>query len=503
LLRNLGRFITVWTSSSPLHSAVWRYGGTVVVMLSVIALCTISFLQDYAFLIVMAAVLACSWFGGVGPSLLAPLLLVMSIRIVQRDAGRVFDFSTTELIELIVFLLLTAAVGWSGQVRRRAQEMSSKQAMQLLEEAHRKDRFLATLAHELRNPLAPLRTGLELLQIADEGSGDRTVIREVRELMQRQVNQLVRLIDDLLDVSRINTGKIELRREHVELTAIIRDAVEASQPHLRASDQELDCAIEDTRLMLECDPARISQVLLNILNNASKFSPGKGRIQLLAGREGNFAEIRIRDNGMGIPRSMLPHIFDMFTQVDGSLTRSHGGLGIGLSISRTLVQMHGGTVTANSDGVNCGSEFVIRLPLSSEPADREPSQSSPATQNHSMLSRRVLIADDNQDAARSLAMLLARTGHECRLAFGGPQALQMAADYQPEVVVLDIGMPDMDGYEIARRMRALPDGVRLLLIAVTGWGQDDDRRRSFEAGFNYHLVKPVDVEALHVLIASR
>lgn len=363
MLRTLRDSIGAWAASSPFCAALFRYLATFVVMIAAIAVCSLSPFRDNAWLIVIVAILACSWFGGVGPSLLAPILLVMSIRIVQRDMDRVFDFSTKEFTDLAVLLLLTAAVGWSGQVRRRAQELARRQAAQLLEEARRKDQFLATLAHELRNPLAPLRTGLELLKLAGDEPSDKALAGEVSAMMQRQVDHLVRLIDDLLDMSRINTGKIELRLERVDLAAMIRDAVDSSQPHFHAARHHLDVTIKDAGLVLDADPARLSQVVLNLLNNAAKFTPAGGHIQLSAGRNGNLAEIRVRDNGVGIPPEMLPRVFDMFTQVDNSLSRSQGGLGIGLSIVRTLVQMHGGAVAVHSDGVGQGSEFIVRLPL--------------------------------------------------------------------------------------------------------------------------------------------
>lgn len=364
MLRTWRDSISAWAESSVFRASLLRYLATVIVLTVVIALCSQSPFGNSGWFIVIMAILACSWFGGVGPALLATLLLIAAIRVGQKEKGHVFDFSAKELIDLAVFLLLTSAVGWSGQVRRRAQRLAIRQAAQLLEEARRKDQFLATLAHELRNPLAPLRTGLELLQLAGNEPNDKALVGEVRDMMQRQVDHLVRLIDDLLDLSRINTGKIELRRERVDLAGIIRDAVDASQPHIDAAGHRLEVTIKDAGLILDADPARLSQVVLNLLNNAAKFTPAGGTIHLTAGQIGNLAEIRVRDNGVGIPPEMLARVFDMFTQVDSSLDRSQGGLGIGLSIVRTLVQMHGGTVAVHSEGVGKGSEFVVRLPLS-------------------------------------------------------------------------------------------------------------------------------------------
>ena len=504
VLRTLGDSISAWASVSPFRSALVRNATTVIVMVSVIALCTLSPFQHNAWIIVMVAILACSWFGGVGPSLVAPLLLIMSVRIVQKEWGQVFDFSTKELSDLVVFLLLTVAVGWSGEVRRRAQRLARDQARQLREEARRKDHFLATLAHELRNPLAPLRSGLELLHMTSHEAADKSLVRDVREMMKRQVDQLVRLIDDLLDVSRINTGKFELRRERVDLVRTIRDAVDCAQPHMQAANHRLDLAIADSDLVIDADPARISQVVLNILNNAAKFTPAGGHIQLTAARAGDMAEIRVSDNGVGIPPEMLPRVFDMFTQVDGTLTRSRGGLGIGLGIVRTLVRMHGGTVAVHSDGPGRGSLFLVRLPLSSsDAAQREECQPSAAAENGAARQCRILVVDDNEDAARSLALLLNVKGHLCHLAFSGPTALRAVAEFQPEAVVLDIGMPEMNGYEVVQRLRALPQGERLVVIAVTGWGQESDRRRSAAAGFDHHLVKPVNIDVLEELLTTR
>jgi len=401
VLRTLSNSIIAWTSAAAWRAWLVRYLATVIVMTSVIALCTLSPLQHNAWIIVVVAVLGCSWFGGVGPSILAPLILIMAVRFWQKDSDHVFDFSPKELADLVVFLLLTTAVGWSGQVRRRAQELANRQAVQLQEEAILKDRFLATLAHELRNPLAPLRTGLEILQLAcDEPNGDESnhdpQVREVVDMMQRQVEQLVRLIDDLLDVSRINTGKIALRRKRVDLARMIRDAVDSSQPHMQAAGHQFDVTIAGAGLVLDADPARISQVLMNILNNAAKFTPRGGHIQLTAGRDGDMAEIRIRDNGIGIPSEMLPRVFGMFTQFDGSLERSRGGLGIGLGIAHTLVQMHSGSVSVHSAGGGQGCEFVVRLPLPPQEAGRQFDRlPSAASDDGTTRSSNILVADEN------------------------------------------------------------------------------------------------------------
>ncbi len=383
-----------WGSASRLRATTLRYVATVLVMLAAIRLASFNPFRESAWIIVIIAVLACSWFGGVGPSLVAPLLLIFSIRIAQKETGEIFDFSAKELTDLAVFLLLTAAVGWSGQVRRRAQGVVRRQALQLREEAVRKDRFLATLAHELRNPLAPLRNGLELLQMAGDDAADKSLVREIREIMQRQVDHLARLVDDLLDVSRINSGKIELRLERVRVGDIVHDAIDFSQPHIDAAGHRLEVAIEDPALTISADRVRVSQIVLNLLNNAAKFTPRSGCVKLSTMKVGNTLEIRVRDNGIGIPPEVLPKIFEMFTQLEDSRARSHGGLGIGLNLVRALTELHGGTVTATSDGPGSGSEFIVRLPIPAE-ADSDRRNEAPpgAALPEDSRSRRVPVAD--------------------------------------------------------------------------------------------------------------
>jgi len=392
--------ISAWAAVSPLRGALVRYGGTVVIMLLAILLSVFIPLRDSAWIVVIIGVLACAWFGGIGPSLLAPLLLVMSVRAMQKDRGHLFDFSSKELTDLLVFLMLTATVGWSGQIRRRAQAIVRRQALELQEEARRKDRFLATLAHELRNPLAPLRTGLEVLEIAQERPADISAVRETREMMQRQVDCLARLVDDLLDLSRINSGKIELRRERVKLEDVVRDAVEASQPHMTAAGHQFDVTLQNGTVLLDADRDRLAQVLLNLLNNAAKFTPPGGRIVLADARIGDTLEIRVRDSGPGIRPESLPRLFEMFTQLEDSRPHSQQGLGIGLNIVRTLVEMHGGTVAARSDGPGCGSEFVVRLPIPVEaPALRHDCQHEAVPEQLATHPRRGLVVDNSEDPA--------------------------------------------------------------------------------------------------------
>jgi signal transduction histidine kinase/CheY-like chemotaxis protein len=369
----------------------------------------------------------------------------------------------------------------------------------LREQHRRKDEFLATLAHELRNPLAPIRNGLQIMQLAGD---NRQAFQSAREMMSRQVQYMVRLIDDLLDLSRISRGKIELRRESVELATVLHNAIETSRPLIQAAGHELSVELPPTRVWLNADPTRMAQVVANLLNNAAKYTHEPGHIWLSAAQEGDTAVIRVRDSGIGIPRDMLPRIFDMFVQIDAATGLAQGGLGIGLTLVKTLVVMHQGTVEARSEGPGKGSEFIVRLPMITEslgiqsPKQKDglPSVRSPA--------RRVLVVDDNVNAAQSLVLFLKMMGHDTALAHDGPSALEVARSYRPELVLLDIGLPGLNGYEVARRLRQQPGLCDAVLVAITGWGQDEDRRRGKEAGFDYHLTKPADPAALKGLLAS-
>jgi len=358
----------------------------------------------------------------------------------------------------------------------------------------RKDEFLATLAHELRNPLAPIRNGIEVLKLASGDSGNSTA---VLSMMDRQLGQMVRLIDDLLDVSRISRGRIELRTEPVELSSAVRSALETSRPVIEDAGHQLFLRVPEESILVEADLTRLSQVLANLLNNAAKYTPRGGIVRLLVEAEPTEVIVRIQDTGIGIPAPMLAQVFDMFTQVDGSLERSQSGLGIGLTIVQRLVEMHGGRVEAHSAGLGKGSEFVVRLPrLAVSGAQSKPA--TPAQPNGPL--RRVLVVDDNRDSAESMAMVLAMLGHETRAVHDGRQALEVAETFQPDVILLDIGMPGMNGYDTCRRIRAQPWASRMMLVAMTGWGHEDDRKRSQEAGFDHHLTKPVELESLKQLL---
>jgi signal transduction histidine kinase/ActR/RegA family two-component response regulator len=374
-----------------------------------------------------------------------------------------------------------------------------RQAEDALRQAdRRKDEFLATLAHELRNPLAPLRNGLQVMKLA---KSDAATIDEVRAMMERQLAQMVRLIDDLLDLSRISRGKIELKLARVELAKAVQQALETSRPSIEKGRHQLVINMAAERIDVLGDITRLSQIFGNLLNNAAKYSDPGGRITLTVERQADEAVVRVRDTGIGIPQAMLPQIFEMFTQIDRSLEKAQGGLGIGLSLVKFLVEMHDGSVAAYSEGLGQGSEFVVRLPAITADCEHDDldqfdggiADAAP---------RRILVVDDNRDAANTLALVLQIMGNETRTAHDGLEALDVAEEFRPDVALLDIGMPKLNGYDAARRLRDEPWGREMVLIALTGWGQEEDRRRSREAGFDFHLVKPVAPADLKSLLAS-
>ena len=387
--------------------------------------------------------------------------------------------------------------------RRAGVALENARLYQELKEAdRRKDEFLALLAHELRNPLAPIRSSLHALKLAGM---DAAIAGRARDMMERQVGHLVRLVDDLLDVSRIMRGKIELRTEEVELAAVVARAVETARPLVEAARHELKVDLPQEPVRLDADPVRLAQVFGNLLANAAKYTEPGGRILLAAARRDGDVVVRVRDTGIGIPDDMLTRVFDPFVQTDAARGKSQGGLGLGLALVRSLVELHGGTVLARSEGPGRGSEFVVRLPTTRN-AERgtrggDDSEFRPPRPEFRS-SKRVLVVDDNRDAADSLAMLLRLKGHEVRVAYEGPAALAAAPEFGPDLVLLDLGMPGMDGYEVARRLRRTPGFERKTIAALTGWGQDADRRRTRETGFDHHLVKPVDPAELSAVIAN-
>jgi PAS domain S-box-containing protein len=374
-----------------------------------------------------------------------------------------------------------------------------KQTEELLREAdRRKDEFLATLAHELRNPLAPLRNGLEVMKLAGDNSEP---VAQARVMMERQLEQMVRLIDDLLDISRISRGRIELRRERVELGRVVHNTVETTRPLIEQSGHKFTIDIPADPIWLDADVTRLGQVFSNLLNNAAKFTGCGGHVQLTVACRDDKAVVTVGDNGIGIPADMLFRVFDLFTQVDRSLEKASGGLGIGLSLVKSLVELHGGSIEASSEGYGRGSEFVVHLPLAQSAGSAQPENMDTRCAGDGS-GHRILVVDDNCDAADSLAMILQIRGNDTRTAYDGLAALDVAAAFRPDVVLLDIGMPKLNGYDTARRLRTQPWGRNITLIALTGWGQDEDRQQSQAAGFNFHLVKPIEPAALEKLLAE-
>ena len=384
--------------------------------------------------------------------------------------------------------------------RRRAEAKLRESEEALRDADRRKDEFLATLAHELRNPLAPIRNAVEILRLTE---GDPTAAASARQLLERQLKQLVRLIDDLLDVSRITQGRLELRKEKLDLALALRMAVETSRPLIESRQHTLHVSAQPETFFVDADATRIAQVFANLLNNSAKYSPPGSSISARIAREGDYALITVADNGVGIPQTMLARVFEMFERVDRDPGSHQEGLGIGLTLVRRLIDLHGGTVIAHSEGLNCGSTFIVKLPLaqtSSLPG--EVVEATPAEAPASGNRRKVLVVDDNRDSAMSLALLLELDGHEVRRAYDGLEALEIADDFRPEVTLLDIGMPRLDGYGAARELRQRDWAKDTLLVALTGWGQQEDKRLAREAGFDHHMVKPVDPEALRRLLVE-
>jgi signal transduction histidine kinase/ActR/RegA family two-component response regulator len=384
---------------------------------------------------------------------------------------------------------------------RKLMEESLHRKTELLQEAdHRKDEFLATLAHELRNPLAPIRNAIQILT---KRGDDPAIVTQTCDVMERQVQQLVRLLEDLLDVSRIGQGKITLHKAPVDLSQVIATAVETSRPLIEAHRHKLTVSLSERPVRVEADAARMAQVLANLLNNAAKYTEDDGRIDITAEQMNGEAVLRVRDNGIGIAPELLSQVFDMFSQFENAKERSQGGLGIGLPLVRRLVEMHCGKIEAHSAGLGKGSEFVVRLPALAEPlAEPTPKPADDFSTQTANGSLRVLIVDDNMDSAESMAVLLRLDGHEVRLAHDGPAALKEARAFRPDVVFLDINLPEMDGYEVARRLRHEPALRGMTLAAMTGYGQEEDRCRTRDAGFHFHFVKPLDFNMLQDFLLS-
>ena len=384
--------------------------------------------------------------------------------------------------------------------RKRLEQELKRRLDQLADADRHKNEFLAMLAHELRNPLAPIRNALHILKMP---GADPPTLQRAREMMERQLAQLVRLVDDLLDVSRIIRGKVELHRESVDLVTVVRRAIETAQPVIDSHGHELTVSLPPEPVLLDVDVIRVAQALSNLLVNAAKYTEQAGRIWLSTEHQDGQVTIRVRDRGIGIAPELLARVFDLFVQADRTLARSQGGLGVGLTLVKRLVELHGGTVGVHSDGPGQGSEFTVRLPAVSAGVGG----TGPAPQGRVQAAdggpvRRVLVVDDNVDAADSAALLLRMWGHKVHTVHDGLSVSQAVRDFQPEIILLDIGLPGMTGYEVAKHLRSQPALDSLVLAAMTGYGQDEDRQRSQEAGFNFHLTKPLDPSKLEALVGS-
>ncbi|MEO7742176.1 MAG: ATP-binding protein [Usitatibacter sp.] len=439
-------------------------------------------LRDYVtilFVVMIASLVVAALLSGwLQNAITAPVLEIAHVSrevMSKRDYSlRVRKTTDDEIGELVdAFNAMLAEVGRRSEALREADR--------------RKDEFLATLAHELRNPLAPIRNALEILKIAGDDPGKSL---KAREMMQRQVSQMVRLVDDLLDVSRITTGKLAVRKTPLDLHGALGDAIETAKPFIESRKHLLEIDLPRAATVVDGDRTRLAQLFSNLLNNAAKYTEPGGRIQLTLRQDGRDAVVCVRDNGIGMAAESLATIFDMFVQVDRTLERSQAGLGVGLTLVRRLVELHGGTVEAASAGQGEGSEFIVRLPLSHARLEEAPAGKSNGGPPEHV--RRILLADDNADFANSLGQLLTSRGHQVRIAYDGAAALATAREFMPDIAFVDIGMPQVHGYEVARRMRSESSTAGCVLVAVTGWGQENDRKRAREAGFDRHLVKPVD-----------
>lgn len=379
-------------------------------------------------------------------------------------------------------------------------DLTERNRVAALEQSHESAYiFLAMLSHELRNPLAPLMTSVDILRMRNVSD---PVVQQTSDVIARQVQHLTRLVDDLMDVSRITSGRIALSHAPLDIAVPVARAIELSRPLIDTKRHLLHLSLPEQPVMVSGDLTRLTQVMVNLLNNAAKYTPQGGRIDLTVSAENDSVVIRVRDTGSGMPRELVPRVFDLFTQGQRSLDRTEGGLGVGLTLVQKIIALHGGTVTAHSEGVDRGSEFVVRLSRDSAKKVPAPRPQDPESSDEPRHRSRILVVDDNKDAAESMATLLELWGHEVKRTYDGSRALAMGVDYRPQVIFLDIGLPGMDGYEVAGRLREMPETARAVLVAVTGYGQEEDRRRSRRAGFDHHLVKPVAPETLRLLLTS-
>lgn len=413
--------------------------------------------------------------------------LPMLINVVRQKCG-------AESYDQLAFFVATERKNFERELISARKELHELNE-QLSIADRRKDEFLATLAHELRNPLAPMRNVLEIMRQKEERD---PFIHWSREMIERHVLQMTHLVDDLMESTRISQGRLELRKQRLNILAIIQSAVETAHALMEASEHTFIVNTPESPIYVDADSTRIIQIISNLLTNAAKYTPAGGSILLSACQENNEAVISVKDTGIGIPVDQLSNIFSMFSQLAPALERSQGGLGIGLALAEGLVKLHGGTIVALSEGEGKGSEFIVRLPMSNWPQGKQ-EQISKSTQQV-IGSKRILVIDDNIDAAESLALLLQLNGHETQTAHKGMDGLKIAEEFDPEVILLDIGLPDTNGYEVARLIRKQPWGARMLLIAATGWGQEKDKELAIDAGFDKHLTKPINFQQLHEML---
>lgn len=429
--------------------------------------------------------------GSMARTMLPIVIVIIPLFIWLRVKGyeyNLFDLGTSRALGAAVLMLSIVALIWVALLALRRREQHEREA------DRRKDEFLATLAHELRNPLAPISNATSVLKLSQ---GDPVASVRATDIIERQMAQLVRLVDDLLDLSRVNSGKMELRCEPIELAPVIHQAVETCSEMIESARQTLTVELPQQPIYLDADPVRLSQVVSNLLNNACKFTKRGGRIILIVERQENQVTIKVRDSGIGISADKLAFIFEMFSQIDQSLERAQSGLGIGLTLSKRIVGLHNGSIEAFSDGLDKGSEFVVRLPTTLD--QTQPLKEAMGV-NKLYTRNKILVVDDNRDSAESLAEILKLSGNEIFLAHDGEQAVATADMQRPDVILLDIGLPKLNGFDACRRIRENSWAEKILIIAMTGWGQEEDRRKSAEAGFDNHLVKPVNLAELMNLL---
>lgn len=491
----------------PRRSALLRY--SIVPVTVTVALLVRCFLLggEMPFLLLWPVVMVCAWFGGLGPGLLATCLSAVVTACLFFEPPHWFSFTRPEdWTGVALFVLLGSAISFLCEMLRRTMQKVKQyardlqqRAEELVEADQRKNEFLAMLAHELRNPLAPIQNAAQSLKRLGQNQPE---LQRATAVIERQAHHARKLVEDLLDVTRISQGKISLQKQPVELAEVVAQAVEESRPLMEARQHQLTVNLPGEPIRLEADATRLIQVVANLLNNAAKYTDEGGQIELTVEQHSAEAVLRARDNGIGISAAMLPRVFDFFAQSDRAMRKAQGGLGIGLTLVRRLVEMHGGTVQAVSDGPGRGSEFVVRLPVIDKDQEWQPLTEGKPRASTLPKSRRILVVDDSRDSAESLALLLKVFGYEVLTAYDGMAALAAAEAYQPEVVLLDIKLPKLDGYEVARKLRQQPGLKEALLIALTGYGLEEDRQRSQAAGFDLHLVKPVDPKTLESVLPA-